>query len=91
MPFEKPFSEMDENWLLYASSYYLVKGIGKLALGFRVNGSENIPRQGRAIVAFNHRHWLDIFLGPIAIPKRHLVMVAKKEVYETPLLGNLFR
>jgi 1-acyl-sn-glycerol-3-phosphate acyltransferase len=88
--FEKPFSEADEHWLLYASSYYLVKGMGKVALGFKVRGAENIPKEGRAIIAPNHRHWLDIFLGPIAIPKRHVTTIAKKEVYDTPILGSLF-
>lgn len=90
MRFEKPFAEIDDNWAYYASAYYLVKGIGKLALGVKFYGTENIPPQGRAIIASNHRHWLDIFIIPIAIPNRHLSMVAKKEVYDTPIMGKLF-
>ncbi len=82
MRFEKPFSEMEDHWLLYASSNSAVKGLGKAALGFKVYGTEFIPKEGRGLIAFNHRHWLDILLGPSAIPNRSVRMVAKKELFE---------
>lgn len=85
------FEEIDSHRLLYASSYHVVKTLGRILLGLKVSGEENIPKSGRAIVAANHRHWLDIFFCPTAIPNRHLAMVAKKEVYGTPVMGGLFR
>ena len=91
MHFEKAFNETDEYRFLYASSYYVVKAVGKVALGLKITGAEHIPETGPAIIAANHRHWLDIFLGPIAIPNRHLTMIAKKEIYETPIMGDMFR
>ncbi len=87
----KKFEEIESDRLLYASSYFVAKTIGRILLGFKVSGQENIPDQGRAIIAANHRHWLDIFLLPTAVPDRHLTIVAKKELYEIPVMGVLFR
>jgi 1-acyl-sn-glycerol-3-phosphate acyltransferase len=82
MPFEKPFRENEEHWLLYASSHLIVRGIGKVALGYKTAASEFVPETGRALIAFNHRHALDILLGPSAIEKRSIRMVAKKELFD---------
>ncbi|HET9850635.1 MAG TPA: lysophospholipid acyltransferase family protein [Candidatus Saccharimonadales bacterium] len=85
-----PFGEVDKAWSLYLSSYLMVRGLERVLLGMKVYGQANIPKEGRALVAANHRHWLDIFMLPTAIPKRHLSIVAKKEVYDTPIMGTLF-
>lgn len=86
-----PFGEIDDDWALYSSFYVAVRGLEKALLGMKVYDNKNVPRTGRALVASNHRHWLDIFMLPTAIPGRHLSIVAKQEVYETPIMGTLFR
>lgn len=86
-----PFGEIDEDWALYTSAYMSVRGIERALLGMKVYGGKNVPSQGRALVASNHRHWLDIFMLPTAIPGRHLSIVSKQEVYGTPIMGTLFR
>jgi 1-acyl-sn-glycerol-3-phosphate acyltransferase len=87
---EKPFSEIESHRLVYANAHRIVTGIGRAALGVRVYGQENIPRQGGAIIAANHRHWLDVFTFPAAVPRRHVSMVAKHETFSTPVMGRFF-
>jgi 1-acyl-sn-glycerol-3-phosphate acyltransferase len=87
---EKPFSEAESNRLLYANSHRTVTVLGGLGLGFKVFGQENIPDTGGGIIAANHRHWLDILVLPSAVPRRHVSMVAKHEVFSTPIMGPFF-
>lgn len=81
---------MESHRLLYASSCYVVKALGRILLGLKVSGQENVPEQGPAFVVANHRDMLDIFLLPVAIPNRHISMLAKEEIYKYPLVGSLF-
>jgi putative phosphoserine phosphatase/1-acylglycerol-3-phosphate O-acyltransferase len=60
---------------------------------FDVAGSENIPRRGAAIVAANHRSYFDPIVYGEAIFKagRNPRGLAKKELFDAPLLGAMFR
>ena len=87
---DKPFSEIESHRLLYANSHRSVTVLGKLGLGFKVLGQENIPDEGGGLIASNHRHWLDILVLPSAVPQRHVSMVAKYEVFSTPIMGPFF-
>ncbi len=91
MAHEKPFDEIEGNRLFYAGIYYTVKSLGRLLLGLRITGQENIPSSGPAIVAADHHDMLDIFMLPVAIPHRHISMVARKEIYDYPVIGPMFR
>ncbi|MGH2687009.1 MAG: lysophospholipid acyltransferase family protein [Actinomycetota bacterium] len=56
----------------------------------RVEGLENIPRSGRAILASNHLAVFDSFFLP-AVLKRRVTFVAKAEYFEDPKTAWFFR
>lgn len=60
---------------------------------FDIGGLEHIPRRGPAIVAANHRSYFDVVALGRAIFEsgRHPRGMAKKELFDAPLIGALFR
>jgi 1-acyl-sn-glycerol-3-phosphate acyltransferase len=64
-----------------------------LDLKIKVDGSENIPTSGGAVIACNHIGYLDfIFCGFGALPAGRLVrFMAKKSVFDHRLSGPLMR
>ncbi|GIF10775.1 1-acyl-sn-glycerol-3-phosphate acyltransferase [Actinoplanes teichomyceticus] len=64
-----------------------------LDLKIEVEGGENIPRAGGAVLASNHSSYLDfIFCGLGAQPARRLVrFMAKKSVFDHRVSGPLMR
>lgn len=64
-----------------------------LDLKIRVEGSENVPREGGAVLASNHIGYLDfIFAGFGAHPAKRLVrFMAKQEVFTHRVSGPLMR
>ncbi|NLL42228.1 MAG: 1-acyl-sn-glycerol-3-phosphate acyltransferase [Firmicutes bacterium] len=59
-----------------------------LIWGLDVEGTENIPQEHGAIIAGNHRSWLDPVVIAVAI-KRPIHFMAKAELFEYPILGWL--
>src|SRR5258708_18268750 len=52
----------------------------------RVEGRENIPREGPVILAVNHIAWMDIPLLSLCVP--HVThYMAKIELFQSPVLG----
>jgi 1-acyl-sn-glycerol-3-phosphate acyltransferase len=64
-----------------------------LGLKIRVEGAENLPRTGGAVLVSNHVSYLDfIFSGLGANPAGRLVrFMAKKEVFDNKISGPLMR
>jgi 1-acyl-sn-glycerol-3-phosphate acyltransferase len=64
-----------------------------LDLRIRLDGTQNIPRAGGAVLACNHVSYLDfIFCGLAAQPSRRLVrFMAKQEVFAHRISGPLMR
>jgi 1-acyl-sn-glycerol-3-phosphate acyltransferase len=62
-------------------------------LQFRVEGADNVPRTGGAVMAINHIGYLDFtFAGYAALPAGRLVrFMAKHEVFSHPVSGPLMR
>ncbi len=58
-----------------------------------IEGVENIPASGAAIVVFNHRSYFDPTVMGLVIAKagRTLRGLGKKEVFDVPLVGRLAR
>ena len=55
---------------------------------FRIIGAEHVPPEGPAIVAPNHKNFLDPFFVGLAL-RRHVRFMAKGEMFRGPL-GGLF-
>ena len=64
--------------------YYFMKGLGtwifKLIYQPKIEGLENIPNEGRILLAGNHTKWLDPLLI-IASSKRQVHFLAKDELF----------
>jgi 1-acyl-sn-glycerol-3-phosphate acyltransferase len=69
-------------------------GIGKTVLAggthalasLRQYGRERVPREGGAVLAVNHAHWIDVPAIGALCPRR-IVYLAKSEAHEYPVLG----
>jgi 1-acyl-sn-glycerol-3-phosphate acyltransferase len=64
-----------------------------LGIGFTVEGAENIPRSGGAVLACNHVSYLDFtFIGLATLPsKRYVRFMAKDQTFKHPVSGPLMR
>jgi putative phosphoserine phosphatase/1-acylglycerol-3-phosphate O-acyltransferase len=60
---------------------------------FDIDGRENVPAHGGAIVVANHRSYFDpVALGLAILPAgRNLRFLGKKEVFDAPVVGPLAR
>ncbi len=67
--------------------YWVIKAIVKpLMLGLyriRVEGLENVPKKGAAIIAANHISFLDSFFIPLVIKRRKMTYLAKADYFKS--------
>ncbi|MDQ4064500.1 MAG: 1-acyl-sn-glycerol-3-phosphate acyltransferase [Actinomycetota bacterium] len=67
--------------------YWVIKAIVKpLMLGLyriRVEGLENVPQKGAAIIAANHVSFLDSFFIPLVIKRRKMTYLAKADYFKS--------
>lgn len=67
-----------------------VQGLARLIWRARATGEQNVPATGALIVACNHVSYLDPpFMGSFC--PRRISYMAKKELFEIPLLGPIIR
>jgi acyl-[acyl-carrier-protein]-phospholipid O-acyltransferase/long-chain-fatty-acid--[acyl-carrier-protein] ligase len=63
-------------WLIpKPSANLLVRGLVNLMYDFRIQGAENIPERGGALIISNHLSWIDAVVLTIACP-RHVRLIA---------------
>ncbi len=62
----------------------------RLATRERIYGADRVPREGGAVLAVNHLHWIDIPIVGVASP-RNVNFVAKVEVHRVPGFGTYMR
>lgn len=74
---------------LYGFAKAVVSPLFRLGFRIRVEGVENIPREGGVILFGNHIHYLDPVIVGIAVP-RPVSFMAKEEAFRG-LLGFLIR
>ena len=68
-------------------------GFKALGLRFQMEGTENVPRSGGALLALNHISYVDFILGGFAAhPSKRLVrFMAKRELFDHRWTGPLMR
>ena len=66
-------------WLLKA----ILKPILRVLYGIRVEGLENVPRRGPAIIAANHLSFLDSFFIPLVVNRRKVTYLAKADYFKS--------
>lgn len=78
-------------WPHYYFGAWMTRLVCRLAGGFEVRGKDNVPRNEGAILCANHISYLDPpVLGASVTPRRTYFM-AKRELFEVPILGGLIR
>jgi len=73
------------NPLIYGFFKTIATIIFRLCYHIRVQGGENIPHQGPAIILPKHQHWTDIPIVSLALPPQ-LNYVAKTELFTFPFV-----
>ena len=68
----------------------LLRGVIAVLLDYRIEGLGHVPRKGPVLVAINHTNFWDGVLATVVLP-RHVVGMAKVELFRTPVLGQLLR
>jgi 1-acyl-sn-glycerol-3-phosphate acyltransferase len=75
-------------------AYWILKAVLtpllRLLYRVRVEGKENVPRQGPLILAANHRSFMDSLFLPLVIPRR-VTFVAKAEYFDSKKTAWFFR
>ena len=58
---------------------------------FDIDGVENVPVEGPAILCGNHRSYFDVFAMAVTVARtgRTVRFLGKKEVFEAPVIGQL--
>jgi 1-acyl-sn-glycerol-3-phosphate acyltransferase len=80
--------ERGPNRFLYAFVRTLILPLLRLWFRVRISGTEHIPASGAAIIAPNHKSFLDAFFVGLGT-RRHVRFMAKVELFRGPL-GWLF-
>jgi len=67
-----------------------------LTKGISIQGKENIPKNGPAILAMNHMGWLEYFIALLALKEKifhqkEVATIIKIETLENPVLGGIAR
>jgi 1-acyl-sn-glycerol-3-phosphate acyltransferase len=67
--------------------YWIFKAILKPLLSgvysIRVEGRENLPKKGPAVIAANHVSFLDSFFIPLVVPRRKMTYLAKADYFKS--------
>lgn len=78
------------NYPIYKFFRFIIRPFFKLIHGTKYIGLENIPKEGAVILAGNHTSNMDAVIMPCG-PKRVIHMMAKKELFDSKILGPFFR
>ncbi|MDR0485852.1 MAG: 1-acyl-sn-glycerol-3-phosphate acyltransferase [Elusimicrobiota bacterium] len=85
MPLEKKFT-VESSPFLFRFGRTLFRIMFKVLCRWHIEGGENIPKTGGAIIAPNHQSFFDPPLTGSAM-RRPLNFMAKEELFKVPILG----
>ena len=75
-------------WLTFGKGF--LGALARTTARLKVYGAERVPREGGAVLAVNHFHYIDPAAFGTACPRR-IVYAAKVEAHLVPGLGQLIR
>jgi 1-acyl-sn-glycerol-3-phosphate acyltransferase len=76
--------------LVRKTAIVIIGTILKAFMVMKVEGLENLPRQGACIIASNHLSNFDVFPMQLSLP-RPLFFMGKAELFKNPFMGWVFR
>lgn len=76
--------------MLYKIAILVVRIITFFMFPLKAEGTENVPRDGAAIIALNHTSDLDPVMAGITCPRK-LTFMAKAELFKNKLFGGLIK
>ena len=76
--------------MFYKFSKVFVRFIFFFVFRLKIVGTENVPKEGPAILAMNHRSNLDPVMAAITCP-RQLRFMAKSELFDIKFFGGLIK
>lgn len=76
--------------MIYSIGRLIVRFVAFFMFRLKIKGRENIPKEGGAIFAVNHRSYWDVIMAGLACP-RHLRFMAKSELFRNKFFGGLIR
>ena len=82
-------------WRIVPFSYWAIVGLIRVCMavylrGHTVEGRDNVPKDGGAIIVANHLNNADPCIIPGVFPRRMNIM-AKKEMFKWPVVSVMFR
>ena len=89
-PRDKQKFVFHETMLRKTTAIVIIGTILKAFMVMKVEGLENLPRQGACIIASNHLSNFDVFPMQLALP-RPLFFMGKAELFKNPLMRWVFR
>ncbi|WP_304206770.1 lysophospholipid acyltransferase family protein [Peptostreptococcus russellii] len=69
----------------------LLRFLSKIFYRVEITGQENIPSSGNVIIVANHKSFLDPVFMMIAVRNRRIIPVAKKELFDVPILKQILK
>ncbi len=69
----------------------LLRFLSKILYRVEITGQENIPNEGKVIIVANHKSFLDPIFMLVAVKQRRIIPVAKKELFDIPLLKGILK
>src|SRR5262249_46941577 len=83
-----------QDWVgaaLYDAAYWLCMTAMTLGFSLRLEGRRRIPATGPVLLLSNHQSWIDPVLVGVAVPHRHLTLLARKTLFANPMFARFIR
>ncbi len=77
--------------MLYSILRSIFRGVYATVIPWRVEGLENIPREGPLIICSNHINWADPTVVGSLVRHRRVYFMAKEELFNYIVLGNIVK
>ena len=77
--------------MYYRIAYLILVPLFKVLFRYKIEGGENIPKEGPFILAANHASYLDPAMSALAAAPREVNFMAKASLFRFPVFGTFLR